>query len=229
MTCGSKKKELDFFSHDENYAKGEIWYQSHFPLPFGRLKDAVFFESSPSYLYFPGTAERIHRYNPEMKMIVLLRDPVERAFSAWNMYRNFSSHRELNYLGEKRSFEEAIDEEMRLISQGKDLPPQLRPNYLRRGFYALQLEPFFKLFPQEQIFISDNRTLGENRKELLNRVAGFLGLSSYNWDGQHEKTFHVGAYDKAVLSNETRQRLREFYRPHNEALFRQLDRVFEWD
>src|SRR5205085_1545691 len=70
------------FYQPEFYARAIEWYGRHFPLPHELGPNCITYESTPSYLYFPAAAERIAKYNPRTKLIVLLRDPVERAFSA---------------------------------------------------------------------------------------------------------------------------------------------------
>jgi hypothetical protein len=86
------QKEIHFFDQEAHYQKGAIWYHLHFPSLEGLNPGTIAFEATPHYLYAPGTAERIHRYDPHMQLIVLLRNPIERAYSAWNMfYRLFHS------------------------------------------------------------------------------------------------------------------------------------------
>jgi hypothetical protein len=64
-------------------------------LPHELGRDRPTFEATPDYLYYPRAAERIFTYEPRMKLVVGLHDPVERAFSAWNMYRHFGDYRPL--------------------------------------------------------------------------------------------------------------------------------------
>src|SRR5690606_16552205 len=86
---GSMPKEVRFFDRDENYAKGVDWYKKSFRRTKGLLRKCLYVEATPEYLYRPYVAERIFEYNKELKLIILLRDPVERAYSSWNMYRHF--------------------------------------------------------------------------------------------------------------------------------------------
>ena len=77
-------KEVNFFSSDINFRNGLSWYEKQFP---EFLEKKLFYESTPEYLYYPFVPERIKAFNPYIKMIVLLREPVERAYSAWNMFK----------------------------------------------------------------------------------------------------------------------------------------------
>jgi len=82
--AGSNPKELHFFNSDYNYSKGVAYYES---LLSNLNEKLIKFEASPSYLVNPFAAARIYNYNPAVRLIVLLRNPIERAFSAWNMYK----------------------------------------------------------------------------------------------------------------------------------------------
>src|SRR5207248_1288875 len=102
------------------------------PLPHALMGHRVTFEATPEYFYFPAAAQRIFDYDPRMKLIVLLRDPVERAFSAWSMYHNFDDPIYCR-IRDARNFEDAISEELSQFALG--VPPLL-PGYVRRGVYA---------------------------------------------------------------------------------------------
>lgn len=112
----SRQKEVCFFSNDELYQKGEAWYHSHFPMPYRVLKGSLAYEATPEYLFYPQCPERIFQYNAGMKLIIILRDPVERAYSAWNMYRRFQKDPVNFRLAEFRNFEQAVSDELELIS-----------------------------------------------------------------------------------------------------------------
>jgi len=109
-----KKKEIDFFSPEavkgwcdhpdyallsaaaegdfyqpDFYTRATRWYGCQFPPPHELGPGCITYESTPNYLYFPAVAKRIAKYNALIKLIVLVRDPAERAFSAWNMFRSF--------------------------------------------------------------------------------------------------------------------------------------------
>ena len=115
---------------------------------------------------------------PKTRVIVLLRDPVSRAFSHYQ-------HRKTRHL-ESRSFEECVAEEIR----ANEFPPQLgvatRPNaarmwgYVARGYYALQLEHLLKVFPRNKVLILDSADLFEDTRATCERVFDFMGLDSFD-------------------------------------------------
>ena len=90
---GGKIKEKNYFSHEYLYQKGPEWYHNLFPKSsiFNKVtKKSYFLDASPSYLMCKEAADKIFKYNPNAKFIVMMRNPVDRAFSAWNMYRQMN-------------------------------------------------------------------------------------------------------------------------------------------
>src|ERR1041385_3811922 len=137
------QEEMHFFDNDPLFS-GSVDYQllhRHFP----RLaRSTIAGECTPSYLYWKPAAERIWNYNPQIKLLVLLRNPVERAFAHWNMQR-FKGREPLDFF-------EAVKEEKSRIA-GAPPSEARRFAYVDRGFYAQQLERFFQFFPREQMMI----------------------------------------------------------------------------
>lgn len=191
-----KTKELHFF--DQKVVPPINEYHKAFPKGFFRNKISL--EATPRYLYYPETAERLYHYNPHLKFIVLLRDPVKRAFSAWNMYRQLSKEpkavanskllsesdsREKAYMAyyakQFPSFEKAIENE---LSQDFDAE-SIEPSLIRRGYYKDQIEGFFKYFERKQFLFIEFETLISELETTLDRVTHFLGIRNFNsfpWD-----------------------------------------------
>ena len=138
---GATKKEVHFF--DRSYHKGMDWYLAHFP---ERGESTVVGESSPSYLFHPDVPERVRRTLPHAKLIVLLRNPVDRAYSQYQM--------RLRRVGED-SFEEAVDEELARLPSNGELPGPEKGHhaFLPRGVYADQLQRWLAVFPREQFLV----------------------------------------------------------------------------
>jgi hypothetical protein len=202
-----------------------LWYHSHFPPPHRLGRTRLTFEATPEYLYYPSAPLRISDYDPKIKLIVLLREPVERAFAAWNMYSRFGDYRARVYAPrrETRDFNTAVEEEIADIEAGAEASD---PGYVRRGLYHEQLDRYFAHFDREQILILDNRDLMRDTSAVVNEVLGFLGLSGYQ-HGAEWSPIHVGEYDAGVPAA-TGRLLRDFYKPHNETLYRLLDHDFAW-
>lgn len=159
------RKEVHFFDREEmfrgkqpDYAK----YHSHFrPEPNHR----VIGEASPIYMYWNNAPSRIWSYNPEMKWILILRDPVERAYSAWNMERQRGS--------ESLSFAEAVSREPERCREA--LPLQHRVfSYIDRGFYAAQLRRLFDTFGAEKCLVLLNEDLQRDHQATLRKIFRFL-------------------------------------------------------
>ena len=131
-----------FFDDEERFAKSEIDYA---PLQRGcmRKRKAILLGScTPIYIYWKSAMERIWNYNNKIKLLILLRNPAERAFSHWNMQRD----RHL----ESFDFLDAVQEEKNRARE--TMPFQLRKfSYVDRGFYADQIERVFRYFPREQV------------------------------------------------------------------------------
>jgi hypothetical protein len=239
------QNEIGFFHRDKAYHKGNAWYHSHFPLPRKFGQHIVTFESTPEYLYYPACTKRILSYDPQIKLIVLLRDPVERAFSAWVMFRDiFFNHRGHLYarlrlandavrksMEEMLStdtfpeFDETVRREIREVSPVTSAP---EPSYVRRGLYAEQLQRYFEYFARDQILILDSRSLKHATVDTLHKVIRFLGLPEYDWGQEPLSLHHIGKYNGVQMSDQIRAFLHEFYRPHNQRLYELLGRDFGW-
>src|SRR5207247_10838924 len=113
----------------------------HYPL---LAPSAIAGDCTPSYLYHEPAAERIWKYNPKIKLLIILRNPVDRAFAHWNMQR-FKGREPLDFL-------DAAKEEKNRTKEAAPLQAR-RYSYVDRGFYAGQLERVFKFFPREQVQI----------------------------------------------------------------------------
>jgi hypothetical protein len=221
----ARRKEIHFFDHDQWYARR--WLRPYFLLfpPRSRANRAhLFFEATPNYLYHPDAAHRIKAYNPKMKLIVLLREPASRARSGWAM-----SHYQLNpenrRYPDSRSFPEAIADS---LARGTSANARNdKRGYVARGLYALQLERVFRQFPREQVLILENRQLLQNYEAAINQVQDFIGVPRENLPFLRRYTGKVDS--KSNLYPEEMAALHEFFRPHNEALFKLLGHDYGWN
>jgi hypothetical protein len=213
------------FDDPREYRRALSWYHGQFPLPHVLGPGRLTFEATPEYLYYPRSADRILRYDRRVKLVVLLREPVDRAFSAWNMYRGWGAYRPLVYAPrrESRDFATAVEEELADIAVGRE-PGE--PGYVRRGFYAEQLERFLTRFPRAQLLVLESRRLRDRPDEVIDEVSDFLGVPRMEHQGKRS-AIHVGEYDQKPPA-ETASLLRRVYRPHNERLFELLGRDFDW-
>lgn len=222
------EKELHYFSDAGHYRKGLTWYRSQFPLQWGAGRESFLTgEATPYYLFHPLTPQRVFEALPLVKNIVMLRNPVDRAFSHY-----FHEVRENR---ETRSFEQAIEnepaemerEEAAMLRDGLyDGYKHRRCSYLSRGIYWAQLERWFKLFKRDQFVILKSEDYFMDPERNFGLILDFLGLPP-RCIGTFKK-IHEGVYD-FPMRPDTRERLRRFYKVHNERLSRLLGRDFGWD
>ena len=207
-------KELHFF--DKKFAEGVRWYRRCFS-EIERVagQRTITGEASPSYLFDPQVPERMARIVPNARLIALLRNPVDRAYSHYQM--------EVRRAKEERSFEEATDDEM-TSAEGEENTVDVAHAYLRRGLYAEQLQRFSLFANGERLLVLKSENLFTRRLEVLERVMTFLGLPAF------ESTLAppAGRPTYEPMDPATRRRLEGFFAPHNERLYGLLNTDFGW-
>lgn len=184
-------------------------------------------EATPYYLFHPMVPQRMYNVLPNAKLIILLRNPVDRAFSHYK--------HEVRRGNESLSFEEALkkeevrlDGELKKIRENKEYQSinHQSHSYLSRGIYINQIKRWFNFFSGNQILILKSEDLFNNPSETYKRVLGFLGLRKF--DLPDFKNFN---YDpkKESMNPDTRKRLIEFFKPHNRRLYEYLGVDFRWE
>jgi hypothetical protein len=214
LVRGAAAKELHFF--DNKFSEGVGWYRRCFSK--GKRvcgHRTITGEASPSYLFDPRVPERMARIVPEARLIALLRNPVDRAYSHYQM--------EVRRGNEARSFEEATEEEM-TSAEDEGNTVDVRYAYLRRGLYAEQLERFSFFANRERLLVVKSENLFSGRLEVLDRVLRFLRLPPF------ESTLAppAGRPTYEPMDPDTRRRLEGFFAPHNERLYELLSTDFGW-
>jgi hypothetical protein len=159
-----RPQELHFFDLDRNYARGVEWYARHFA-PATAAHRAVG-QTSPMYLYAPDAAKRIAGLLPDVKLIFILRNPVDRTYSHyWH---------EIKKGRETLDFEAALAAEARRLAAGDAARRAF--SYVDRGRYAAQLQRYFDVFPREHILVLRTEDLGRDPERTLDACARFLGV-----------------------------------------------------
>ena len=222
-------KGVHFF--DVNYERGELWYRSHFRTGSGRRivggpYPMVVGEASPYYLFHPLAPSRIRSTLPDAKLIVLLRDPVTRAFS---------HHRhEVTRGFEDLDFEKAIEaepsrlagEEERIIDDpGYVSHAHQHHSYLARGLYDIQLRRYLDHFPANQIFVAESADLFRQPEELYERLLRFLELEPYAPDYFEQLNPTTGS---TRVEPSTYARLREYFAESDERLSEIIGQQPSW-
>ena len=140
---------------------------------FTESEDVLRGEATPVYLYLPEIAQRLHRYNPDLKLIVLLRNPVERAYSQYCMESARGNERLPFWLA-------LLLEPVRLFLDRNSMEDESsvrRHSYRDRGYYALQLRNLMQVFASSQLLILRTEDLRLNHEATMRRIFDFLGVS----------------------------------------------------
>lgn len=223
-------KGINYF--DVGYGRGWAWYQGHFPLRArGSLRtkrvgeDAVTFDASGYYVFHPHAAARLARDLPDVKILVMLRDPVERAFSA---YRH-----ELARGFETEPFERALELEDERV--GPELERMLTDptynsfshrhhSYRRRGLYMEQVTRLVDEVGRDRVLVIDSDDFFTEPEEEYRRITDFLGLRPHT--PHHFDRWN--ARPGSGMSDQARGLLESAYRPHDKALEALIGRAPSW-
>ena len=163
--CMGDQQEIHFFDNDAMFVAEPNYAELHKHYP-PMAPSTIAGDCTPSYMYHEPAIQRIWNYNPKIKLLILLRNPVERAFAHWNMQR---------YKGvEPLDFFDAIREEETRIA-GAPPAEARRFAYLERGFYGRQLDRVFKFFPREQMKVVKFEDFKANQRQTLAAILSFLG------------------------------------------------------
>src|SRR4051812_47829471 len=188
------RKELHFFDREENFKRKPDYKKYHANFKPGP-EHRVIGEATPIYMYWNAAPQRIHDYNPEMKWIVTLRNPVDRAYSAWNM--------EIKRNAESLSFSEAVEQEAARCREAHPLQHRVF-SYLDRGFYARQLRRLFDIFGAANCHVLLNEELRNDHQSTLRKIFSFLGVDKSVAPPKADVFEHE--YD-AAIDQELRSRL----------------------
>ena len=220
--------EIGFF--DSNFHLGLNWYRSMFPTK-RRIEDirrkegvAITGEDTPFYFWNPVAAKRIQKLLPNIKLITILRNPIDRAYSEYQDLVSSESN--------SPSFETFIENEINTRRKDSSLITEenfeifnQKNSYLLKGIYVDQLKIWAGLFPKEQIFTLSTENLNSEPITTLESVFQYLNLPDYkikNIQRQKQKKY-------VPMNSQTRKILIEFFKPHNERLFKFIGKKFDWD
>ena len=206
------KKELHFFDDDQNYQKGENEYHHFFSddsLTCRKIKG----ECTPIYMYWHHVISRIYHYNPQMKLIIALRNPMLRAWSHWNM--------EYTRGDEQATFGKALQLENQRLEQSLHSQHRIY-SYIDRGYYARQLKNILQFFPKEQLFIFKSEDLKKQPEKILNELFSFLEVSDIKLE--KECTFRQGNYTQKMQENNF-----NFIMKKLNTDIHELEKILSWD
>lgn len=227
-----RAKEIQYFNQPRNHARGAAWYRAHFP-DARQMRTAerrlgyrpISGEATPA-MSAPMFARNAAALVPEARLIVTLRNPVDRA---WSHYQHYQRHPEPDPV----DFATAIERELDWIARGYrltednflELAHQMhRLGYIVRGHYAEQLENWFRHFRRDQFLILDFEHWTQNPLATAARIAQHAGLPPHHFEVIRA---NAGGYNRQMPSA-CRDRLTEHFRPWNRRLFKLLGEDWGW-
>lgn len=211
--CMADKKEVHFFDDESHFLKGKPDYSKYHSF-FSPIKShKLMGEATPIYMYWNDAPRRIWDYNPNMKLVVLLRNPIERAYSHWNM----SQSRGADHL----SFLNAIEHEHDRCREALSLQHRFG-SYIDRGFYLDQLRRLWQYFPTNQVLVLKNEYLKEQPNNALQDICNFLGVDQF--ESVEAKNDHSLPY-KTKMSEKERACLQSIF----ESEIKELEQALNWD
>ena len=228
---GSAYDEIGFF--DENFHLGLNWYRSMFPTKFLKKKivkkfgKCLTYDVTPAYIRKPWAARRIKELFPEIKLIALLRNPVDKAYSHYNSKMQVEGDT-------KTTFEEMIEEDIKMIEKFENTNSIIDDEYFRnyieksplgRGLYAQQLKIWFELFDPKQILILTSEELSTETNKAMNKIFQFLDLPDY----EIPDTVKRSTANYTNMKMDTRKKLISFFSKYNQDLFKLLNQEFDWN
>ena len=230
----SLRKETEYFT--AKFPEGEAWYRAHFPLAMRHRLAAVFgrrrltFEATPDYLVDPRAAARCHALLPDARIVVMLREPGERALSQF--------HHNVRLGHETETFDSAIElEESRIsadLAEMEENPATpatsfRRFSYLARGDYAEQLQRWFALYPRDRLLILESEEFFSDPDRVLGKVLEFVGARP--WSPPEFRNYSY--LDRGVVGHEEvpaalRGMLDDRFDEANRTLRDLIDEDLEW-
>jgi hypothetical protein len=220
-----QRKEIHYFSY--YHYRGTDWYRQFFPAERDRRAFAathgrpfITGEASATYMSHPLVPQRMAEVMPNAKLIVVLRNPIDRAHSQYQMRRRD------NY--EPEELFRALELEDPGFARNPPRsgePGDANRSNLSRGRYAEQLERWFALYPREQVHVLSTDDLASDPRQAMRAVHEFLGLPPH--DNQDVERRFTASYEE--MPAEIRARLVDYYREHNQRLYELLGRDFGWE
>lgn len=223
-------KGIHYF--DSNYWRGERWYRAHLPSVAMRAwqsrrvgAEVITGEASPYYLFHPAAPLRADRLLPNAKILAVLRDPVDRAYSHWKERRR-NKLEELEFVDAL----EAEDERIGDVEERLRTDPRFRSyaheylSYARQSEYVTGLERWYAVYPREQILILSSEGYYRRPQETLDRALDFLGIRRRPVASGEVRNAAQGA----SLDPQVRARLAARFAPFNERLEKLTGETFDW-
>lgn len=215
------------------YPQSMVYMKSHYPLMFGKIvREKVFSrkfvtgEASAEYLSRPRVPRHIAALLPDVKLIVLLRNPVTRAHSDYQMLKRRGLIQEPFETIVRRGIEWLSNPGLAPLVEAAAEAEHNPVRYMRKGLYAESVARWLECFPRESFLFLKSESFFDDPQKTLKAVFDFLGLP-----GHRLREFDVkrkGEYD-APIDPALAEEMAEFFRPHNERLYGLLGEDFGWE
>ena len=210
----SHKKELHFFDNEKFFSKNykKNYNKLHKNFDFNSNKK-VYGEKTPIYMYWDQCIERIWKYNNEAKLIAILRNPIDRAFSHWNM--------EIDRKKETADFKSCIKYELDRIKEGSYIQHRVR-SYVDRGFYYNQITRIYRYFKKDQVLFIKYEDFKNSQELSLVKIFDFLKINNkikIKFAEVHKRKYH------SKISKSEKNLLYEIYKDD----ITKTEKILDWD
>lgn len=214
-----KMQEIHFFDQ-KKFSKSDY---DKYEEKFNSKEEKMIGEKTPEYGYLPLCINRIYNYNPDMKLIYILREPISRAYSGFNMYvdkrKNIWKKDYYNYNNLYNIFEKE-EKDLKNVKYKND-------HLILRGYYYEHIEYILTKFPKENLYICIAEEIQENENVEYNKIFDFLGVK--NIDLKKSNETNSRSYKKKI-PKDLEKELYKIFKPHNEKLYKLLGRKIDiWE
>ena len=223
---GASYDELGYF--DDNYHLGVNWYKSFFTTISTKKRiekeqgKCLSFDVTTRYIEQKSTAENIKKIKPDMKIIVILRNPIDRAYSQFNLSKKELTQ-SLDF--ESEVFREITELEKKMENNNELEFNKEKQHYIQRGLYAKQLKSWFEIFPRDNILILSTEDFKNDNNMTYSKIFDFLDIPEHSIN----KKEMIGKGEYEPMKETARKMLIEFYKKHNEDLFKLIGKKFDWN
>lgn len=229
---GTTQKEIHYFDKWKRLEKDDYWYEMHFKsLNYAKK---MYFETTPCYAYHHFVPKLLFDYKPTLKIIFVLREPIDRAYSAWKMSKEWCETGKLKgkmLHGSNKilPFRDCLDLEIESIENNIVVETNIdaEPTFIRRGLYATQIERYLKYFRQDQMLILGFSDLIENPFATLDRICEFLGAPQFDFSKVILNARNV-RNDRSSIENQDYEFLSKIFKKENERLWNLLGCKVNW-
>ena len=208
------KEEIHYFDKKSNYQKGIEWYKKHFDYSKKMVGD-----KNHDVMYEYSCLELLQMINPQVKIILFLRNPIERAYSHWKMTRDIFKN--------NKSFEYSVmDEINNRWNENRLEKIAFWYHFVQRGLYYQQITEILKYFPRDNIHIAISEKIRNNMSEEYQKIFSFLNLNNYN--DNFEEVFISKSSDKLEKDSKIYKILQKLYSDDVKNLEKLLGYKTEW-